>query len=244
MSEPIEAWSSATRTLTSEQARRVAESGFVAVEVHEPPDSWRLTTDSRVGVVAGHGWEVRVIPRLAVPRLMFLLAYAASRDGWRDSIAEFQRDPDLSVAEVFRRYAERLEGSASCTTWLSERGYRTKRGKPFNVPAVLTILRNRAYLGEVYFRGRPGAARAARRSGAVRARRRASARAGRGRLASALESERLPAHRARQVRALRQALRRRRRPRQRRGLRLLRLLLAPALRQEDLRRRAPPRRRA
>jgi site-specific DNA recombinase len=58
------------------------------------------------------------------------------------------------VAEVFRRYAERLEGSASIARWLTERGYRTKRGKPFNVPAVLTILRNRAYLGEVYFRGR------------------------------------------------------------------------------------------
>jgi site-specific DNA recombinase len=58
------------------------------------------------------------------------------------------------VAEVFRRYAERLEGSASIANWLTERGYRTKRGKPFNVPAVLTILRNPAYLGEVYFRGR------------------------------------------------------------------------------------------
>lgn len=58
------------------------------------------------------------------------------------------------VAEVFRRYAERLEGSSSIAKWLTERGCRTKRGKPFNVPAVLTILRNRAYLGEVYFRGR------------------------------------------------------------------------------------------
>ncbi|MGH2746045.1 MAG: recombinase family protein, partial [Thermoleophilaceae bacterium] len=58
------------------------------------------------------------------------------------------------AAEVFRRYTERLEGSASIAKWLSERGYRTKRGKPFNVPAVLTILRNRAYVGEVFFRGR------------------------------------------------------------------------------------------
>jgi site-specific DNA recombinase len=66
--------------------------------------------------------------------------------------------PDTSeapiVAEVFRRYAERLEGSASIAKWLIERGCRTKRGKPFNVPAVLTILRNRAYVGEVFFRGR------------------------------------------------------------------------------------------
>ena len=44
------------------------------------------------------------------------------------------------VFEIFRRYAERLEGSASIANWLTERAYRTKRGKPFNVPAVLTIL--------------------------------------------------------------------------------------------------------
>ena len=58
------------------------------------------------------------------------------------------------VAEVFERYAGRLEGSAAIAAWLSERGYRTKRGKPFNPTAVLTILRNRAYVGEIYFRGR------------------------------------------------------------------------------------------
>ncbi len=58
------------------------------------------------------------------------------------------------VAQVFRSYAERLEGSAQIARWLTGRGYRTERGKPFNVPAVLTILRNRAYLGEVHFRGR------------------------------------------------------------------------------------------
>lgn len=38
-------------------------------------------------------------------------------------------------------------------TWLTERGYRTKQGKPFNPHAVLTMLRNRVYLGEVFFRG-------------------------------------------------------------------------------------------
>ncbi len=58
------------------------------------------------------------------------------------------------VQEIFERYAERLQGSAALAVWLSERGYRTKQGKPFNPHAVLTILRNRAYLGEVFFRGR------------------------------------------------------------------------------------------
>ena len=109
MSQPIEAWSSATRTLTPDQARRVAHSGLVAVELHEPPDSWHLKTDSRVGVVAGNDWEIRVVPRLAIPKLMFLLAYTADRDGWRDSIAEFQRDPDFfaAVASGFAFHALR-----------------------------------------------------------------------------------------------------------------------------------------
>jgi site-specific DNA recombinase len=37
--------------------------------------------------------------------------------------------------------------------WLTKRGYRTRQGKPFSPNAVLTVLRNRAYLGEIFFRG-------------------------------------------------------------------------------------------
>ena len=109
MSQPIEAWSAATRALTQEQASQVAESGLVAVGIDQPPDSWLLTADSRVGVVTGDGWEIRVVPRLAIPKLMFLLAYAADREGWRDSIAEFQRDPELieAIASGFAFHAHR-----------------------------------------------------------------------------------------------------------------------------------------
>ncbi len=57
------------------------------------------------------------------------------------------------VPQVFRRYAERLEGSSALATWLTGRGLRTRAGKPFNNHAVLSILRNRAYLGEIFFRG-------------------------------------------------------------------------------------------
>ena len=35
----------------------------------------------------------------------------------------------------------------------AERGLRTKAGNPWNAEAVLTVLRNRVYLGEIYFRG-------------------------------------------------------------------------------------------
>ena len=57
------------------------------------------------------------------------------------------------VPQIFRRYTDRLEGSSALATWLTERGLRTRNGKPFNVPAVLSILRNRAYVGEIFFRG-------------------------------------------------------------------------------------------
>lgn len=56
------------------------------------------------------------------------------------------------VPQIFRRYTERLEGSSALAKWLTERGLRTRNGKPFNVPAVLSILRNRAYVGEIFFR--------------------------------------------------------------------------------------------
>ena len=57
------------------------------------------------------------------------------------------------VPQIFRRYTKRLEGSSALATWLTDRGLRTRNGKPFNVPAVLSILRNRAYVGEIFFRG-------------------------------------------------------------------------------------------
>ncbi|MDP9277143.1 MAG: recombinase family protein [Actinomycetota bacterium] len=57
------------------------------------------------------------------------------------------------VQEIFERYGKRLEGTQTLARWLSDRGYRTKQGKPFNPQAVLTILRNRAYLGEISYRG-------------------------------------------------------------------------------------------
>jgi site-specific DNA recombinase len=58
------------------------------------------------------------------------------------------------VSQTFRRYTERLEGSSALAKWLTERGLRTRQGKPFNVRAVLGILGNRTYLGGVAFRNR------------------------------------------------------------------------------------------
>jgi site-specific DNA recombinase len=62
------------------------------------------------------------------------------------------------VQEIFERYVERLHGTQAIARWLTKRSYRTKQGKPFNPQAVLTILRNRAYRGQISFRGQHHAA--------------------------------------------------------------------------------------
>jgi site-specific DNA recombinase len=101
-----------------------------------------------------------------VDRVIAGMERKASRGEWTGGARPFGYRPDAQrrhlepdpaeapvVREVFERYAKRLEGTATLAAWLTERGYRTKHGKPFNAKAVLTVLRNRAYLGEVYYRG-------------------------------------------------------------------------------------------
>jgi site-specific DNA recombinase len=78
--------------------------------------------------------------------------------GYRREEASGRLVPDPAeapvVREIFRRYTKRLEGTAALARRLSERGYETKQGRPFHQHAVLTILRNRSYLGETSFRGK------------------------------------------------------------------------------------------
>ncbi len=57
------------------------------------------------------------------------------------------------VPVIFDLYANKRMGAKAIATRLNQRGHRTRPGRPWGVDAVLTVLRNRAYLGEVYFRG-------------------------------------------------------------------------------------------
>jgi 5-methylcytosine-specific restriction enzyme subunit McrC len=106
----LSAWSSDTiATLTLEQIRLAEASGLVTAHVHEPPASWRLAAGSRVGWVGGEDWEVRVVPALAVPQLMFLLGYAMDPAGWRDEAAPYgeEHDPLTAIASGFAFHATR-----------------------------------------------------------------------------------------------------------------------------------------
>jgi site-specific DNA recombinase len=57
------------------------------------------------------------------------------------------------VPVIFDLYANKRLGANAIAAWLNQRGYRTRAGRPWGYTAVLTVLRNRAYLGEICFRG-------------------------------------------------------------------------------------------
>jgi DNA invertase Pin-like site-specific DNA recombinase len=57
------------------------------------------------------------------------------------------------VPLIFNLYVSGRHGTKALAGELNRRGHRTRHGKPWSAQAVLTVLRNRAYLGEVYFRG-------------------------------------------------------------------------------------------
>jgi 5-methylcytosine-specific restriction enzyme subunit McrC len=94
----MEAWSQQRAELSHDQAAELAGLDLVDVFAQAHAESWQLVANSRIGVATGTGWELRVRPKLAVPKLFFLLAYAADPDGWKDEVAEFAFEPDLLEA--------------------------------------------------------------------------------------------------------------------------------------------------
>jgi 5-methylcytosine-specific restriction enzyme subunit McrC len=106
----LTAWSRLVAGLTETQASAVAASGLVTVLYHALPEHYELASDSHVGVVRlEDGFELRVTPKLAIPRLMFLLSYARDPRGWRESGPHYEAEDDLlsAVASAFATHAER-----------------------------------------------------------------------------------------------------------------------------------------
>lgn len=117
----IRAWETEPVDLPAEVARSVADSGLVRVELEHPPDRWRLAADSRVGIAMGEDWEIRVVPRLAIPKLIFLLGYANDPNGWRELTAPMARDEELfrAIASGFATHALRAIESGVLRGYLS-----------------------------------------------------------------------------------------------------------------------------
>lgn len=100
----MDAWSQVGDVaLSHDQAAELAALDLVDVVAQPHGEAWVLVANSRIGVASGSGWELRVKPRLAVPKLFFLLAYAADPKGWKDESAGFAFEADLldAVASGF-----------------------------------------------------------------------------------------------------------------------------------------------
>ena len=105
----LRAWSRLPVRLPAGLAAEVKQSNLVDVRLIAAPDHWELVSDSSVGVVVGSDWELRVEPKIEIPQLLFLVAYAHSQDGWRDIMAGFGRESQLldAVASGFAVHCER-----------------------------------------------------------------------------------------------------------------------------------------
>ncbi len=64
-----------------------------------------------------------------------------------------KEDEAALVPYIFRLYVKDRLGANAIAARLNQEEYRTRNGRPWSHMSVLTILRNRAYLGEVLFRG-------------------------------------------------------------------------------------------
>ncbi len=103
---------------------------------------------------------------LIVERITAGLERKAARGGWcggqrpyglniaadRDSLERNPAEAPL-VPVIFDEYVHRKVGSSALATWLNEQGYRTKNGRLWSAASVITVIRNRTYLGEIYYRG-------------------------------------------------------------------------------------------
>ena len=58
------------------------------------------------------------------------------------------------VPVIFEMYGRQRLGARAIANWLTEHGHRTRQGRPWSHTSVLNLLRNRAYVGEVFFRGK------------------------------------------------------------------------------------------
>lgn len=116
MSEPlvVSAWSkSDPLELSNEEISDIELSGLADV-IASSEGGYSIRTSSLVGVLVTDELELRVVPHLDVPRLMFLLGYAKDPNGWKNIVASFDEVDDLLTAIA--------SGFSWQATWALDRG--------------------------------------------------------------------------------------------------------------------------
>ncbi|MCZ7537545.1 MAG: hypothetical protein M5T61_17665 [Acidimicrobiia bacterium] len=104
----VQAWGvSSDVELTLDEIAEIERSGLAEVVAGAADGRFRIKTSSKVGLVVGDDWELRVLPHLPIPRLMFLLGYSRDEHGWKDVIAGFEEHDDLfsAMANAFSFHA-------------------------------------------------------------------------------------------------------------------------------------------
>jgi site-specific DNA recombinase len=107
---------------------------------------------------------------MIIDRVIGGMERKAARGGWTAGSHPFGYSPEIRpdntktgflvpnehaalVPIIFDLYGRRNLGARAIADWLNQRGHRTRKHKPWNHKAVLQVLRNRAYIGEIWFRG-------------------------------------------------------------------------------------------
>jgi 5-methylcytosine-specific restriction enzyme subunit McrC len=108
--EPVRAWGAHERELPEWVAAAVAATGVVKVIPVRPPSLWRIEADSRIGILVGDGWELRIQPHIEIPKLMFLLTYSLTPEGWEGVLTGMRGERDLAqaLAASFCMHTERI----------------------------------------------------------------------------------------------------------------------------------------
>lgn len=96
--ESVHAWGSEEREIPAVVACALAASGVVKVSPVRPPWRWRIEADSRVGIIVGEGWELRIRPHIEIPKLLFLLTYSLAPEGWEGVLTGMQSEHDVVQA--------------------------------------------------------------------------------------------------------------------------------------------------
>lgn len=127
-----------------EQARALGSAGLVDVVSTGEPGMWWLVPGGRVGAISCGSVRVRVDPKVAIDRIMFMLGYTMRGISWRDAHVpvDAERDVVHVLADVF------LRAVATALRPGMLQGYRT-------VEQALPVVRGRIRLDEQIKR-RPG----------------------------------------------------------------------------------------
>jgi site-specific DNA recombinase len=101
-----------------------------------------------------------------IDRVVAGMERKAARGGWNGGKVPYgyvidpatkglvpREDEARLVPTIFRLYTDRRLGTREIAAWLNRHGHRTRSGDTWTYKTVLTILRNRSYLGEIFFRG-------------------------------------------------------------------------------------------